>query len=87
MSAYTTPQWLLGNAKFIRDTEISLPIVIGIGPVWPHPNGPGAWYGFITVEGFPDPLWECDHHHLTHPEAWVCAGQELRTIVQSAGDQ
>lgn len=77
MSTYTIPRWLLDNPKLIRSTEISLPVVLGIGPTWPHPNGPGAWYAFVTVEGFPDPLWECDHLHPTQSEAWRCAGDGL----------
>lgn len=83
MSTYTTPQWLLDNRRLVRDTEISVPVVIGIGPTWPHPNGPGAWYGFVAVEGFPDLLWECEHLHPTKPEAWVCAGQRLRSYLQT----
>lgn len=72
------PRWLVEQPTLIRHTEITVPLVIGIAPAWPHPNGPGAWYAFITVDGFPGQLWECDHLHPTTPEAWVCAGTALR---------
>jgi hypothetical protein len=72
------PQWLRDHPARVWDTEVSLPVVIGVGPIWPHPNGPGAWYGFVAVEGFPERLWECEHLHSSEAEAWVCAGLRLR---------
>lgn len=69
----TIPEWLTTQPTLIQRTEATVPLSMGIGPVWPHPNGPAAWYAFITVEGFPDRLWECEHEHPTLNEAWDCA--------------
>lgn len=70
-----TPTWLLDNPRLIRATEILLPVSVGTGASWRHPDGPGRFYAYLTVLPCPsgEHIWECDHDHPDRDSAWECA--------------
>lgn len=80
--------WLDANAHRIgeRPTEISIPVVEGVGPCYRADSG-GGWYAYLATTKVPIPhgwddvadfnergyITECDHGHRTEDEAWTCA--------------
>lgn len=90
-------EWLHGQSRKYRPTEIVVPIVSGVAPVWVHADGGfGAWFARIDVHpalelgdvlddiadtGLLGAIADCTHHHPTEDEAWACADVMARRII------
>jgi hypothetical protein len=92
MGTYVTPPWLIENDRMERPTEILVPLMEGVGPVWMHQENRGAWYAYIatkSIEGVLDAdtgdgmVAECSHGHATADEAWECAGRMGRAVASA----
>lgn len=82
------PEWLVGKDRQERPTEILLPIVEGIGPIWWEQEKRGGWYAYLAVTVNTEPLdssdgivSECDHKHFDEASAWACAGDLGRDVA------
>jgi hypothetical protein len=92
MPRHETPAWLAERHRQERPTEILLPVVEGIGPVWSHTTNSGGWYAFLAcaveteaMEVTSGIVAECDHGHLDEDSAWSCAA-DPRAPRDLAGD-
>lgn len=83
--------WLDANAHRIgeRPTEISIPVVEGVGPTYRADSG-GGWYAYLATVKLPEDAWdfnergyitECDHGHATEDTAWDCAHDLARRLA------
>jgi hypothetical protein len=78
--------WLWEQPREQRSTEVFVPVVIGTSPVWSHSEDRGGFYGLVEVN-LPldlDPIYECDHVHDSRAEAWTCAEDAARRLVDAA---
>jgi hypothetical protein len=83
--------WIDARAMLERPTEILIPVVEGIGPVWSHATSTGGWFAYLSGalrpldEGWHGVLTECDHVHPTEADAWGCARQLAQGVVNALG--
>jgi hypothetical protein len=81
--------WIDARAMVERSTEIAIPVVEGIGPVWSHSTSTGGWFAYLSGairpldEGWHGVLTECDHVHPTEEGAWDCAQRLARGVVDA----
>lgn len=86
------PDWLLDQCRYERSTEILMPLVEGIGPVWSHSEDRGGWYGYVgCAVQLPDVmadgmLTSCEHVHggdEGQEDAWRCAERLAAEMVEA----
>lgn len=81
----TIPTWLEDNPTERKPTEVLIPLVTKVGPVWSHSQSTGGWYAGLEA-GIPgldiDDIWDCDHVHPTHDEAWDCANGAAMQVAE-----
>lgn len=90
MSAYVHPPWLDEQRRQERPTEILVPLVEGIGPMWLHQEQRGCWYAYVA-SAVRFPYWEassdgivaeCSHNHETQDDAWACTTELARQVAE-----
>lgn len=67
--------WLANTPRMYRPTEIVVPVIEGVGPVWDHVADRGGWYARLDVlpSLLDEPIAECVHVHPSIDGAWLCA--------------
>lgn len=74
-------EWILQAPPRPRPTEVFLPVSMEIAPVYAWQEERGVWCARIVVECL-DVERDCEHHHDTQDEAWKCAEQMVRSLVE-----
>lgn len=76
--------WIDRYPKQRRSTEVFVPVLIGVGPVYGYSDGGrGGFYGFVEVN-LPldlEPIFECEHIHPSRDEAWSCAEDSVGQVI------
>lgn len=84
--AYVTPAWITENPTERRATEIFVPVVMKVGPVWSHSGDRGGWYAALEAAVYFDMglehIWECEHVHESTEDAWRCAEAGAREVTE-----
>lgn len=92
--AFDYPPWLEAQSRQERPTEVYVPLVEGICPVWLHQEGRGCWQAYVA-SAVKLPLWdsisdgvvaECEHSHDDEATAWECASLLSREVAQAVLD-
>ena len=86
--------WIDSHLIESKPTEILVPLVYGIGPVWMYQEKRGAWFSFVDAAidtsdlenagidtGLLGRIGECQHGHESRDEAWTCAEAIARLIA------
>lgn len=87
--------WIDGNTIERRPTEILLPVELAVAPRWMPRHGGGCWGASVEIAVAFDELVdlgviseplgsviECEHPHPTRNEAWACAEDLGRRVVE-----
>ena len=78
----TIPAWLLDNPRETIPEQCSIPMWVGVAPVWSYsPPAGGGFCAFLALESEGDTAWDCDHVHEVKDDAWSCLRAKLLEIA------